>query len=220
MASKGYDLDTILEKLQRPRGYQKCRIRPHPTEKALYYAEMYTADQTGTRKSWKPLSEVNKFRTFTTPEEAQEALIEARGEPFTDNRPLIVQLQLGIPEEQQWEDVISRAEQQTPGSTEDMIEDAAKRLAEALRELRACKNQTRANRLYEIVIGQSNRLFYLAQYVNREARRLQHTDSSGGYILLHFSIAGKKSKRCIFERVRGILVLFFCNGSMPIFVSP
>lgn len=171
--SKGHDFQSILEKLQRPRGYQGCRIRPHQSQKSTWYAEMYTTDQTGTKKSWRPLSEANEFRIFATPEEAEAALIEARGEVFTDNRPFMVQLQSGIPEEQRWEDVISRAEQQTPGSTEEMIEDAAKRLAEALRELRECKNQTRANRLYEIVIGQSNRLFYLAQFVNREAKRLQ-----------------------------------------------
>lgn len=171
--SKGYDLQTILEKLQRPRGYQGCRIRPHPSQKNTWYAEMYIADQTGTKKSWRPLSEANAFRTFATPEEAEAALIEARGEVFTDNRPLMVQLQLGIPEEDRWNDIISRAEQQAPGSTEEMIEDATERLNEALRDLRGCKNQTRANRLYEIVIGQSNRLFYLAQFVNREAKRLQ-----------------------------------------------
>lgn len=171
--SKGYDLQTILEKLQRPRGYQRCRIRPHPTQKNTWYAEMYTADETGTKKSWMPLSEANTFRTFATPEAAETALIEARGEVFTDNRPLIVQLQLSISEEDRWNDLISRAEQQAPGSIEAMIEDAAKRLSEALRELRGCKNQTRANRLYEIAIGQSNRLFYLSQFINREAKRLQ-----------------------------------------------
>jgi hypothetical protein len=171
--SKGYDLQTILEKLQRPRGYQGCRIRPHPSQKNTWYAEMYIADPTGTKKSWKPLSEANAFRTFATTEEAEVALIEARGEVFTDNRPFAVQLQAGIPEEQRWQNLISRAEQQAPGSTEEMIEDAAGRLAEALRELRECKNQTRANRLYEIVIGQSNRLFYLAKFVNEEAKHLQ-----------------------------------------------
>ena len=124
-----YDLQSILEKLQRPRGYQSCRIRPHVSQKNIWYAEMYTTGQTGTKKSWKPLSEANEIRTFSSPGEAKAALIEARGEVFTDNRPFIVQLQSGIPEEDRWNDLISHAEQQVPGVTSEMIEDAAKRLA-------------------------------------------------------------------------------------------
>ncbi len=54
-----------------------------------------------------------------------------------------------------------------------MIEDAAARLVAAMRELRGCQSQGRANRLYEIIIGQSNRLSHLAQYANQVAKRLQ-----------------------------------------------
>jgi hypothetical protein len=82
-------------------------------------------------------------------------------------------LALGIPEEQRWRDLFQREEEQTPGSLEEMIEDASTRLVSALHELRQCTSQKRANQLHEIIIGQSNRLFYLAQFVNHEAKRLQ-----------------------------------------------
>lgn len=173
--AKGYDLQCILDKLQRPRGYQGCRICPHESLKATWLAEMYTANQTRSRKSWKPLlvSQTNEIRTFTSPQEAERALIEERGQLFTDSRPLYIRLQLGVPKTQLWRDLISHTEQQAPGSLEVMIEDAAARLVAALRELRGCQSQRRANRLYEIIIGQSNRLSHLAQYTNQEAERLQ-----------------------------------------------
>ncbi|SRR6266567_6983678 len=175
MGKHYHDLQSVLDKLQRPRGYQGCRIRPHESLKATWLAEMYTANKVRPGKSWKPLlvSEANDIRTFASPQEAEQALIEARGQLFTDSRPLYIQLHLGVPETKLWHDLISQAEQQAAGSLEEMIEDAATRLVAAMRELRGCQSQGRANRLYEIIIGQSNRLSHLAQYANQEAKRLQ-----------------------------------------------
>jgi hypothetical protein len=172
--TKSYDLQSILERLQRPRGYQGCRIRPHPEQKkAKWLAEISTESQVRTRKSWRPLlTETNTLRLFASPEEAEQALIEVRG-PFTDHRPFSAQLESGLPEEQFWRRLIVQEEQRAPGSLETMIEDGATRLVEALRELRTCRSQKRANRLYEIVLGQSSRLSYLAQYVYEEAEQLQ-----------------------------------------------
>jgi hypothetical protein len=171
---KGYDLLRIIEKLQRPRGYQGCRIRPHPTKENLYLAEMQTESQAHRRKIWKPLlSDAGDFCTFASSEEAQQALIQARGELFSDSRPFYIQLQLCLSDEILWRQSIFYAEQEMSGSAETMIEDAATRLTAAMRELRVCKSQKRANELHEIIIGQSHRLSHLAGFVNREAKRLQ-----------------------------------------------
>jgi hypothetical protein len=169
-----YDLQSIFEKLQRPAGYQGCRIQPHHSLKSTWLAEMYTADHQRPRKSWKPLcsEQTNAVRTFASPEDAELALVETRG-PFTDSRPFYVQLAIEVSEEQRWHELISCAERQTPESLEAMIEDASARLVAAMRELRGCRSQSRANRLHEIIIGQSNRLSYLARFTNQEAKRLQ-----------------------------------------------
>jgi hypothetical protein len=188
---KGYDLKTILDKLQRPRGYQGCRIRPDKDWRGnrIYIAEMLTPNLERKGKSWKPLEEEvssqiaprqkeegqrsTQIRVFQSPGEAEQALIDARGEAFTDNRPFFVQLGVGVPEDQQWRQLIRNAEQARPGSLEDMIEDGATRLTTAMRELRECQSQQRANQLYEIALGQSNRLKHLAHYAYEEAKQAQ-----------------------------------------------
>lgn len=173
---RGHDLQTLCQKLQRPRGYQGCRIRPDLEQRnKRWFAEIYTQDQAGTRKRWKPLldEQTQETQSFASPELAEQALIEARREPFTDNRPFYIRLAVGIPEEQHWRTLISHAEQEAPGSLEAMIEDASTRLVAAMRELRTCQNQRRANKLYEIAIGQSNRLSHLARFTHEETTRLQ-----------------------------------------------
>src|SRR6266702_4493773 len=134
MMGRKYDITkkSILHKLRSPIGYQGCRIRPHPTEKTVWLAEMYTADQMRARKSWKALlTEAGESQTFATPEEAQQAFIESRGEPFAESQhqpAFSIQLLQAMPEEEHWRSLFWQKEGLAEGSLETMIEDAAARL--------------------------------------------------------------------------------------------
>jgi hypothetical protein len=104
-----------------------------------------------------------------------QALVEWRGEPFDELPlpPLGIQLLWLKSEEELWRELIEREERNAVGSLETMIEDASSRLVAAMRELRTTKSQRQANRLREIVEGQSKRLAYLARFVNKESKNLQ-----------------------------------------------
>lgn len=86
---------SILDLLQRARGYQNCRVRPSFSDKG-WLAETFTPDllRPLQRKSWKALMEAGAVRTFTSPDLAMQALIEWRGEQFDEPPmpPLGIQL--------------------------------------------------------------------------------------------------------------------------------
>jgi hypothetical protein len=121
------------------------------------------------------LMEAGAVRTFASPDLAMQALVEWRGEPFDELPlpPLGIQLLWLKSEEELWRELIEREERNAVGSLETMIEDASSRLVAAMRELRTTKSQRRANWLRQIIEGQSNRLAYLARFVNKESQNLQ-----------------------------------------------
>ena len=70
-----------LAKLQRHRGYQGWRIRPYSSSSALWLAETYTFIGRGNTKGWRALwDEKDRYRTFSTPEQAYDALLAMQQE--------------------------------------------------------------------------------------------------------------------------------------------
>ena len=71
----------IIAKLQTHRGYQGWRIRPYPFNPAVWLAETYTFIGRGNRKGWRALGDKrNDYRTFTTPDQAYNALLTLKRE--------------------------------------------------------------------------------------------------------------------------------------------
>jgi len=66
----------IIEKLQHRRGYQGCRIRPHPFNSTVWLAEVYAPDVRSLRKGWKPFvdEKTRDYKVFKTPELAYKEL--------------------------------------------------------------------------------------------------------------------------------------------------
>lgn len=66
-----------LAKLLRHRGHQGWRIRPYPSNTALWLAENYIWLGRGNMKGWRSMwdEKRNTYRTFQTPEEAYDALL-------------------------------------------------------------------------------------------------------------------------------------------------
>jgi hypothetical protein len=66
----------ILRKLQRHRGYQGQRVRPHSSHPTLWVAEIHTFIGRGNKKGWRVLwDEKERYRSFKSPEQAYTALV-------------------------------------------------------------------------------------------------------------------------------------------------
>jgi len=71
----------IILKLQRHGGHQGWRIRPYPSNPAVWLAETSIWLGRGNRKGWRALwDERDNYRTFPTPEQAYDALLAMQKE--------------------------------------------------------------------------------------------------------------------------------------------
>ena len=71
----------IILKLQRHGGHQGWRIRPYPINPAVWLAETSIWLGRGNRKGWRALrDERDNYRTFSTPEQAYDALLAMQKE--------------------------------------------------------------------------------------------------------------------------------------------